>query len=62
MDAIGAVCPQFSLFGTDIDLIPYATSRCLTVGAVIAIPGCDRSGIKVLLVVFVIVCLGQSSA
>ena len=38
------------------------TSRCLTVGAVIVIPGCDRSGIKVLLVFIIMVFLGHSSA
>ena len=51
----------FMIFGTPVAYLS-PTSRCLTVGAVIVIPGCDRSGIRVLLVFIFMVCLGQSSA
>ena len=36
----------FLIFGTPVAYLS-PTSRCLTVGAVIVIPGCDRSGIGV---------------
>ena len=51
----------FLIFGTPVAYLS-PTSRCLTVGAVIVIPGCDWSGIKVFLVFIFMVCLGQSSA
>ena len=57
---------QVALFWEGVFGRPVAylspTSRCLTVGAVIVIPGCDRSGIKVILVFIFMVCLEQSSA
>ena len=51
----------FFIFGTPVAYLS-PTYRCLTVGAVIVIPGCDRSGIKVLLMFIIIVFYGQSSA
>ena len=41
----------FLIFGTPV--------ACLTVGAVIVIPGCNRSSIRVFLVFIFMVCLGQ---
>ena len=46
------------IFGTPVAYLS-PTSRCLTVGTVIVIPGCDRSGIKVFLVFIFMVCLGR---
>ena len=51
----------FLIFGTPVAYLS-PTSRCLTVGTVIVIPGCDRSGIKLFFVFITMVCLGQSSA
>ena len=51
----------FLIFGTPMAYLS-PTSRCLTVGAVIVISGCERSGIKVLLVFILMVFLGQSPA
>ena len=53
--------PAFLIFGISVAYLS-PTSRCLTVGTVIVISGCDRSGIVVLLVFFIMVFLGQSSA
>ena len=51
----------FLIFGTPVAYLS-PTSRCLTVGTVIVILGCDRSGIKLFLVFIIMVYLGQSSA
>ena len=53
----------FDLFIFDTSVAHLSpTSRCLTVGAVIVLPGCDQSGIKAFLMLFIMVYIGRSSA